>query len=198
MAITGSNMLELGSKTAAFCLPATDGLYVKLSDFAQAKGVVVAFICNHCPYVIHIAPQLAKVAREYQQKGITFVAINSNDTHQYPEDDMAHMREEKSRRNYPFVYLLDEDQSVAKAYSAACTPDFYLFDGEQTLVYRGQFDGSRPRRISSGNYDSSEHQASGEDLVNAMDALLAHQQISTEQTPSMGCNIKWIPGNEPK
>ncbi len=198
MAMTASNMLELGSKAADFCLPDTSGNDVKLSDFRQAKGLVVAFICNHCPYVIHIAPQLANVAREYQQKGIAFVAINSNDTHQYPEDDVAHMLEERNLRNYPFSYLLDEDQSVAKAYVAACTPDFYLFDGEQTLVYRGQFDSSRPLRISSGNYDSSEHQASGEDLVSAMDALLAHRAISAEQTPSMGCNIKWKPGNEPQ
>jgi peroxiredoxin len=195
MAMTASNMLDLGSKAADFCLPDTNGDNVKLSDFGHAKGLVVAFICNHCPYVIHIAPQLANVAREYQQKGIAFVAINSNDTHQYPEDDMAHMREEKRLRNYPFAYLLDEEQSVAKAYAAACTPDFYLFDSQQTLVYRGQFDSSRPRRISSGNYDSSEYQASGEDLVSAMDALLAHRTISPEQIPSMGCNIKWIPGN---
>ena len=111
---------------------------------------------------------------------------------------MAHMREEKVLRNYPFLYLLDEDQSVAKAYSAACTPDFYLFDCKQTLVYRGQFDDSRPRRISSGNYNSSENQASGRDLVSAMDALLLNQEIRAEQTPSIGCNIKWKAGNEPQ
>ena len=197
MANTSSNMLQLGSKAHDFCLPDTEGNEVKLSDVATGKGLVVAFICNHCPYVIHIAPQLAKLARDYQQKGIGFVAINSNDILQYPEDDMEHMREEKCLRSYPFPYLLDEEQSVARAYSAACTPDIYLFDAQQTLVYRGQFDSSRPRRISSGNYDSSEHQASGTDLRNAMDALMAGKQVASPQVASMGCNIKWKPGNEP-
>jgi peroxiredoxin len=196
MAMTASSMLELGSKAADFRLPDTDGNQISLSDFNNQKGLVVAFICNHCPYVIHIAPQLAKIAQEYQQKGIAFVAINSNDTQQYPQDDMAHMRKEKHQRNYSFAYLLDEDQRVAKAYKAACTPDFYLFDANHTLIYRGQFDSSRPRRISSGNYDSSD-QATGEDLRHAMDALLTEQRLDPIQTPSMGCNIKWKPGNEP-
>ena len=198
MANTTSNMLELGSKASEFCLPDTEGNKVTLSDVATGKkGLVVAFICNHCPYVIHIAPQLAKLASEYQQKGIGFVAINSNDIQQYPEDDMNHMREEKRQRAYPFHYLLDEEQSVAKAYAAACTPDIYLFDAQQSLIYRGQFDGSRPRRISSGNYDSSENQADGSDLRNAMDALLTGGQVTSQQIASMGCNIKWKPGNEP-
>ncbi|MFT6896840.1 MAG: peroxiredoxin [Paraglaciecola sp.] len=197
MAMTTSNMLELGSKASDFCLPDTDGKMVKLSDVAKDKGLVVAFICNHCPYVIHIAPQFAKLARQYQQKGIGFVAINSNDIQQYPEDDMGNMREEKRLRSYPFPYLLDEDQSVAKAYAAACTPDIYLFDAQQKLIYRGQFDSTRPRRISSGNYDSSEHQASGTDLRNAMDALLTGGQVTSPQVASIGCNIKWKPGNQP-
>jgi thiol-disulfide isomerase/thioredoxin len=197
MVMTASNMLELGSKAADFCLPDTEGNMVNLSDVATGKGLVVAFICNHCPYVIHIAPQLAKLAGEYQQKGIGFVAINSNDIQQYPEDDMNHMREETRLRAYPFPYLLDEEQSVAKAYAAACTPDIYLFDAQQTLIYRGQFDTSRPRRISSGNYDSSENQASGTDLRNSMDALLRGGQVASQQIASMGCNIKWKPGNEP-
>ena len=197
MAMTTSNMLELGHQAANFSLADTEGNLVTLNDFEGNKGLVVAFICNHCPYVIHIAPQLAIVAKTYQQKGIAFVAINSNDTEQYPEDDMPHMIEEKLKREYPFAYLLDEKQDVAKAYSAACTPDMYLFDAQQKLVYRGQFDDSRPRRISSGNYDSSIHQASGNDLIQAMDALLAGRQIDSPQTPSMGCNIKWKAGNQP-
>jgi thiol-disulfide isomerase/thioredoxin len=197
VANTSSNMLQLGSKANDFCLTDTEGNEIKLSDVATGKGLVVAFICNHCPYVIHIAPQLANLAREYQQKGIDFVAINSNDILQYPEDNMEHMREEKRLRAYPFPYLLDEEQSVARAYAAACTPDIYLFDAQQTLVYRGQFDSSRPRRISSGNYDSSEHQATGTDLRNAMDTLLAGKPIVSPQIASMGCNIKWKPGNEP-
>lgn len=197
MAMTTSNMVELGHQAANFSLPDTEGNLVTLNDFAGSEGLVVLFICNHCPYVIHIAPQLAKVASEYQKKGIAFVAINSNDTEQYPDDDMAHMIEEKNNRHYPFAYLLDEKQEIAKAYSAACTPDIYLFDAEQKLVYRGQFDDSRPLRISSGNYDSSKHQASGSDLIHAMDALLDGRQITSTQTPSMGCNIKWKAGNEP-
>jgi peroxiredoxin len=195
MAMTPSNMLSLGHKAASFSLPDTDGNTVSLSDYEGSQGLMVAFICNHCPYVIHIAPQLAKIAQQYQKKGIAFVAINSNDIEQYPDDDMAHMIEEKRARQYPFAYLLDEKQEVAKAYSAACTPDLYLFNGEQKLVYRGQFDGSRPTRISSGNYDSSQHQATGHNLIQAMDALLDGRHIDTTQTPSMGCNIKWKAGN---
>jgi peroxiredoxin len=197
MAMTTSKMLALGQQAASFSLPDTEGNNVKLADYQGNKGLVVAFICNHCPYVIHIAPQLAKVALEYQKKGIAFVAINSNDTEQYPDDDMPHMIKEKQFRQYPFAYLLDEKQHVAKAYSAACTPDIYLFDAQQELVYRGQFDASRPLRISSGNYDSSEHQATGSDLIQAMDALLDDRHIDANQTPSMGCNIKWKAGNEP-
>jgi thiol-disulfide isomerase/thioredoxin len=197
MVMTTSNMLALGHKAANFSLPSTDGKNVSLSDFSENKGLVVAFICNHCPYVIHIAPQLAKIAQEYQKRGIAFVAINSNDTEQYPDDDMAHMIEEKHTRQYPFAYLLDEKQDIAKAYSAACTPDIFLFDAQQKLVYRGQFDASRPLRISSGNYDSSNNQATGSDLIHVMDALLDERIIYTVQTPSMGCNIKWKTGNEP-
>jgi peroxiredoxin len=197
MAMTSSNMLALGHKAASFSLPDTEGNLVSLADFKGNKGLVIAFICNHCPYVIHIAPQLSKVAQQYQKLGITFVAINSNDIQQYPDDDMAHMIEEKMARQYPFPYLLDEKQHVAKAYSAACTPDIYLFDAQQRLVYRGQFDASRPVRISSGNYDSSKHQATGSDLIQAMDTLLDGRHIDTTQIPSMGCNIKWKAENEP-
>lgn len=197
MVMTTSNMLALGHKAASFSLPSTDGNNVSLTDFEGKEGLVVAFICNHCPYVIHIAPQLASVAQDYQNKGIAFVAINSNDTEQYPDDNMAHMIQEKRGRHYPFAYLLDEKQDVARAYSAACTPDIFLFDAEQKLVYRGQFDDSRPLRISSGNYDSTQHQATGSDLIKAMDTLLDKRDIDTNQIPSMGCNIKWKAGNEP-
>jgi peroxiredoxin len=174
MAMTTSNMLALGHTAANFSLPNTDGNLVNLADFKGNKGLVVAFICNHCPYVIHIAPQLAKVALQYQKMGIAFVAINSNDIEQYPDDNMSHMIEEKRAREYPFPYLLDEKQEVAKAYSAACTPDIYLF-----------------------NADSSKHQATGSDLIHAMDTLLDGRHMDTTQTPSMGCNIKWKPENEP-
>ncbi|WP_438865357.1 thioredoxin family protein [Neptunicella sp.] len=197
MSMTPSTMLQLGTPAPDFRLPSTQGQQVSLNDFKQAKGLVVAFICNHCPYVIHIAPRLAELAKEYQQKGIAFVAINSNDTEAYPADNMHNMVLEKQNREYSFPYLLDETQQVAQAYSAACTPDLYLFDRDQKLVYRGQFDSSRPHRISSGNYDSSKNQATGEDLQRALDQLLANQPISVQQLPSMGCNIKWKAGNEP-
>lgn len=197
MAMTASTMLQLGTKAPEFSLVSTEGTRVSLQQFAGAKGLVVAFICNHCPYVIHIADKFAEVAKQYQQQGIAFVAINSNDVEQYPADNMQNMQLEKQQRGYSFDYLLDDTQQVAHAYSAACTPDLYLFDENQQLVYRGQFDDSRPHRISSGNYDSSNNQATGADLIAAMDALLNGQKQLETQKASIGCNIKWKPGNEP-
>jgi peroxiredoxin len=197
MALTQSTMMALGSKAPDFSLPATDGSIVSLADFSNAKALVILFICNHCPYVIHIAPTLAKLAKEYQEKGVAFVAINSNDTDAYPADSFANMKLEKEKRGYPFPYLFDETQTVAQSYGAACTPDIYVFDDEQSLVYRGEFDGTRPNRISSGNYDSSVNPASGASLRKALDLLLAGEKIPEDQYPSMGCNIKWKPGNEP-
>jgi peroxiredoxin len=197
MALTQSSMMALGSKAPDFSLPATDGSIVSLKDFSNAKALVVLFVCNHCPYVIHIAPTLAKLAKEYQEKGVAFVAINSNDTDAYPADSFANMKLEKEKRGYTFPYLFDETQAVAQSYGAACTPDIYVFDGEQGLVYRGEFDDTRPNRISSGNYDSSVNPASGASLRKALDLLLAGEKIPEDQYPSMGCNIKWKPGNEP-
>lgn len=197
MALTQSTMMALGSKAPDFSLLATDGSTVSLADFSQAKALVVLFICNHCPYVIHIAPSLAKLAKEYQEKGVAFVAINSNDTDAYPADSFANMKLEREKRNYTFSYLFDETQAVAQRYGAACTPDIYVFDGDQSLVYRGEFDGTRPNRISSGNYDSSVNPANGASLCKALDLLLAGEKIPEDQYPSMGCNIKWKPGNEP-
>ena len=197
MALTPSSMLPLGTTAPDFALPSTGGQVVKLSNRTGSRGTVVLFICNHCPYVIHIADSLAQVAAEYMEKGIGFVAINSNDTSAYPDDNMENMIREKQRRGYPFPYLLDETQDVAKAYDAACTPDIYLFDADLRLVYRGQFDDSRPNRISSGNYDSSDNSPTGADLKAAMDALLAGESVPGDQKPSVGCNIKWKPGNEP-
>ena len=194
MVLTRSTMMELGSKAPDFSLPSTDGEMVSLADFAEAKGLVVLFICNHCPYVIHIAPALAKLARDYQQKGIAFVAINSNDTDAYPADSFANMKLEKVRRGYSFAYVFDETQEVARAYGAACTPDIYVFDEKNKLVYRGQFDETRPSRISSGNYDSSASPASGAALAHALDLLLRGEAIPADQMPSMGCNIKWKKG----
>lgn len=197
MSLTESTMIELGSPAPDFLLPSTEGGNVSINDFKDAKALVVLFICNHCPYVIHIAPALAALAKEYMHKDIAFVAINSNDVRAYPADSFDLMKVEKARRGYPFRYLIDEDQEVAKAYNAACTPDLYVFDKDRKLIYRGQFDDTRPNRISSGNYDSSSSPATGANLRRTLDLILAGEKVPEHQYPSMGCNIKWKPGNEP-
>lgn len=197
MAMTESTMLELGTQAPNFDLISTEGETVSLSDFKEAKALVVMFICNHCPYVIHIAPALATIAKEYREQGVAFVAINSNDTQAYPADSLEKMVEEKAARQYVFPYLFDESQKVAHAYTAACTPDFFVFDKEQKLYYRGQFDDTRPHRISSGNYDSTKTPPTGADLKEALEILLASKNYDKTQYPSLGCNIKWRPGNEP-
>lgn len=188
MARTLSTMLELGTRAPDFNLPDTNGNQVSLQDFGNAKGLLLVFMCNHCPYVKHIQHKLAEVADTYMQKGIAVVGISSNDADNYPDDSHAKMKEEAEKAGYNFPYLYDEDQSVAKAYQAACTPDFFLFDASLNLYYRGQFDSSRP---------SNGVTVTGEDLVAAMDALLSGEALTTEQKPSMGCNIKWKAGNEP-
>jgi peroxiredoxin len=198
MAMTESTMMALGTKAPSFTLKNTEHSVTSLSDFNGAKALVVLFICNHCPYVIHIAPTLAKLAATYKEKGIEFVAINSNDTDTYPDDSFDNMIKEKALQGYTFPYLFDETQEVAQAFDAACTPDIYVFDQEQKLAYRGQFDSTRPTRISSGNYDSQTSPATGQDLVKAIDELLAGNKVDTKQTASIGCNIKWKAGNEPQ
>lgn len=187
MARTFSTMLSLGTLAPNFVLPATDGKRVSRDELRGTQGLLVVFMCNHCPYVKHIAPKLAELAREYQGR-ISVVGINSNDVKTHPDDAPKKMAEERIERGYVFPYLFDEDQSVAKAYRAACTPDFFLFDSELHLVYRGQFDDSRP---------GSGVPVTGEDLRVAVEALLSGSPISPDQKPSMGCNIKWKPGNEP-
>jgi peroxiredoxin len=196
MALTASTMMELGTRAPDFRLPDTDGNAVSLADFADRKALVVAFICNHCPYVKHLADALAAVAQAYQPRGVGFVAINSNDVENYPDDSPQKMREEAERRGYTFPYLYDDTQEVAKAYRAACTPDFFVFDGEMKLAYRGQFDGTRPTRLGPGQYEA-DAKPDGRDLRAALDAVLAGKRPDADQTPSMGCNIKWKPGNEP-
>jgi peroxiredoxin len=181
MAATESTMLPLGTSAPAFRLPDFDGKLVALDDYAAASGLVVAFICNHCPFVKHLRSELARFAREYQPRGVALVAINSNDFEAYPQDAPEAMAEEARTIGYTFPYLVDETQAVAKAYRAACTPDFYLFDQGRKLVYRGQFDSSRPGRGAP----------SGADLRAAADALLANRPIPGDQKPSIGCNIKW-------
>lgn len=188
MAKTPSTMLPLGTPAPDFALTSTDGGVVKLSDFDSFSGLLVMFICNHCPFVKHIRDELSRLADEFTAKGVGVVAIMSNDVANYPDDRPELMKVEKEQANWRFPYLFDPTQSVAKAYQAACTPDFYLFDRDRKLVYRGQLDDSRP-----GNNIP----VTGADLRHAVDAMLSGAPIAVEQKPSIGCNIKWIPGNEP-
>lgn len=189
MSLTPSTMLDLGSVAPHFSLADTEGSIVSIKDFGQSKALLVAFICNHCPYVIHIKPALSAFATEYSDKGLAVVAINSNDADKYADDSPEKMKQDVERLGYTFPYLYDQTQQVAKAYQAACTPDFFLFNQDRKLVYRGQFDGSRP-----GN----DIPVSGIDLRRAVEAVLAGSEITEQQKPSLGCNIKWKPGNEPK
>ncbi len=182
MARTASTMPPLGMLAPDFRLPDTEGHVIGLQDAKGAKGFLVMFICNHCPFVIHIRPQLAAVTAEYQRKGIAVFGINSNDVENYPADSPAKMKEERRNAKYEFPYLYDETQSVARAYQAACTPDFYLFDAQLRLVYRGQFDDSRP---------GSGAPVTGSDLKRAMDDVLAGRKPDFDQKASLGCNIKW-------
>lgn len=188
MARTPSNMLPLGTQAPDFSLMNVDGKTVSLSDFSGAPALLIMFICNHCPFVKHVADELARLGQEYTSKGAAVVAINSNDVANYPADSPEQMVAEAEERGYVFPYLYDETQEVAHAYKAACTPDFFLFDGQQQLVYRGQLDPSRP---------DSGIPVTGADLRAALDAVLAGKKPSEDQTPSLGCNIKWKPGNEP-
>jgi peroxiredoxin len=188
MALTPSTMLALGTEAPAFRLPDPDGKPVSLDAFRDAPALLVAFLCNHCPYVQHIREGFARFAKEYQAKGLAIVAINANDAKSHPEDAPGAMAQEIRRFGYVFPYLVDETQAVAKAYRAACTPDFFLFDAARKLVYRGQFDASRP-----GNAIP----VTGADLRAAADAALSGRAIAADQKPSIGCNIKWKPGNEP-
>jgi peroxiredoxin len=182
-------MLSLGTEAPDFSLVNVDGKTVSLSDFTGAPGLLVVFMCNHCPFVKHLANPLAQFASEYMAKGLAVVGINSNDVANHPADSPEHMVREAEERGYQFPYLYDETQEVAKAYRAACTPDFFLFDRDQRLVYRGQFDDSRP---------DSGIPVTGKDLRAAADAVLAGKEPSGDQRPSIGCNIKWKPGNEPE
>ena len=188
MVQTLSTMLDLGTPMPAFNLPSTDGTTVWSSDLSGSKAVLVMFICNHCPFVQHIRGGLAQFGKDYRDSGLRIVAINSNDVTTHPDDSPDKMKEEVAQQGYVFPYLFDADQLVAKAYSAACTPDFFLFDAGGSLVYRGQFDGARP-----GN----DVPVTGQDMRAAVDAVLAGSAAPSDQIPSVGCNIKWQAGNEP-
>lgn len=187
MAAVESNMLELGTPAPEFSLPDANGQQHSLAE--DAAATVVMFICNHCPFVKHVRGEFPRLAADYQSRGVAIVAINSNDLDNYPQDGPAAMQRESEALGYTFPYLIDEDQSVARAYQAACTPDFYVFDGDLRLAYRGQLDDSRP---------SNGKPVTGRDIRAALDAVLAGEPVSDAQVPSIGCNIKWKPGNEPR
>jgi peroxiredoxin len=184
-----SYMLPLGSEAPDFALPdVVTGDTVKLADSSGADALLVMFICRHCPYVKHVRGGIAAMGRDYADSGLAIVAISPNDPNEYPEDAPESLAEDAREAGYTFPYLFDETQEVAKAYHAACTPDFFLFDGDRRLVYRGQLDGARPR---------NDVPVTGEDLRGAIDATLAGRPVSDDQWPSVGCSIKWRPGNEP-
>lgn len=195
MALTESLMAELGSTAPPFELPVTNpgaddlnGAIRSLDDYDEADAVVVIFMCNHCPYVKHIEDALVDVASTYQDKGVQFIGISSNDAEKYPADSFERMTERAQEKGFPFPYLYDETQEVARAYGALCTPDIFVYDGDRSLVYRGRFDETRPKQGT----------AHGGDLSQALDELLETGSVSMEQQPSMGCNIKWRPGKEPE
>ncbi len=190
MSATPSTMLELGTEAPDFELPdPLTGDQISLDDFEKSKALLVIFMCNHCPYVKNIKKGLVELAIDYPDDDLSIIAISSNDVDKYPEDGPEKMAEDAGNFGYPFPYLFDETQEVAKDYKAACTPDLFLFDEDRKLVYRGQFDDSRP-----GN----DKPVTGKDLREAIDLLLEDGSIVEDQTPSMGCNIKWKPGNEPE
>ena len=183
MAATESTMMALGTKAPDFTLPDTiSGTDKSLNELASDKATVVMFICNHCPYVIHVRDEIVRMAKEYTPKGVSFIAINSNDATIYVQDSPEYMRKAAAEFDFNFPYLFDESQDVARAYDAACTPDFFVFDGKMECVYRGQLDDSRPR---------NDIPVTGKDLREALDALLSGMPVNPEQTPSIGCNIKW-------
>ena len=188
MTATNSTMLALGTSAPNFSLPDTEGNIVSLADFKGAPALLAIFMCNHCPFVKHILNDLVELAKEYQSKGIAVVGINSNDVANYPDDGPELMAKLAKEAGFTFPYLYDGTQEIAKAYHAACTPDFFLFDQDTKLVYRGQMDDSRP-----GN----KVPVTGADLTAAIDDVLAGRKVNPEQKPSIGCNIKWKQGNQP-
>ena len=190
MVATPSTMLPLGTKAPLFCLPdVCTNQSTDLDAVDINKGCLIAFVCNHCPYVIHLLDPLVRMSNEWVKKGIKVFLISSNDADNYPDDSPVKMRELAQKKQFQFPYLYDEDQSVALAYKAACTPDFFLFDSKLSLFYRGQFDDSRP---------SNQNEATGTELSSAVDSLLLNQPAPKVQKPSLGCNLKWKSGNEPE
>jgi peroxiredoxin len=189
MALTASTMLALGTKAPNFQLPdVVSGQVISLDSFAGKKALLVMFICRHCPFVKHLQTEIAQIGKDYVNQGVGIVAISANNVQSHPEDAPMKLKMMAEELGFTFPFCYDETQETAKAYTAACTPDFFVFDADQTLVYRGQFDDSRP---------SNNVPVTGEDLRSALDTVLANQPVSEEQKPSIGCNIKWKAGNEP-
>ncbi|MCK4588421.1 thioredoxin family protein [Candidatus Woesebacteria bacterium] len=189
MVLTKSTMLELGTKAPEFNLPdVTSGKRVSLSDFADKKSLLVMFVCCHCPFVEHVQKELAKIGKDYENKNFGIVAISSNDMETHPDDSPENLKRQAEELGFNFPYCHDKTQEVAKSYTAACTPDFFLFDKERKLVYRGQLDDSRPGSLKP---------VTGKDLREAINSVLADKSVNQEQRPSAGCNIKWKTGNEP-
>lgn len=188
MAATESRMLKLGTEAPEFTLADAYGKKHSLGDARGSDAVLVMFICNHCPFVKHVRREIARIGKDYALRNVAVFAINSNDPVTHPGDNAESMKKEIAAWSYTFPYLVDSDQTVAKAYEAACTPDFYVFDRDLRLAYRGQLDGSRP---------SNDIAVNGADLRGAIDAIIAGKRVSERQRPSIGCNIKWKPGNEP-
>lgn len=189
MAKVNSTMLPLGTQAPSFSLYDPEGNLFTLDHSSKSNAFLVMFICNHCPFVHHIRKELARLANDYIKRDVSIIAINSNDYETHPGDSPEKMKDEIMEWGYNFPYLVDEDQSVAIAYQASCTPDFFLFDSQQQLVYRGQLDGGRP---------SNDIPVNGRDIRTALDTLLAGDDVSEEQVPSVGCNIKWKPNNSPE
>lgn len=187
MALTYSNMMPLGSPAPEFSLPGVDGRTYSPKDFSDARALLVVFTCNHCPYAQAVEERLIAIGNDYRERGLAVVLINSNDAETHPDDSFDKMKARAEEKSYPFPYLYDEDQSVARAYDAACTPDPYLFDAEHKLVYRGRVDDNWKEPQSVTRHE----------LREAIDALLAGEPVSETQNASLGCNIKWKPGNEP-
>ena len=189
MVKVNSTMLPLGTQAPSFSLYDPEGNLFTLDHSSKSNAFLVMFICNHCPFVHHIRKELARLANDYIKRDVSIIAINSNDYETHPGDSPEKMKDEIMEWGYNFPYLVDEDQSVAIAYQASCTPDFFLFDSQQQLVYRGQLDGGRP---------SNDIPVNGRDIRTALDTLLAGDDVSEEQVPSVGCNIKWKPNNSPE
>ena len=190
MVAVASTMLPLGTRVPEFSLVnAVGGRRVSPGDYRDAQALLVMFICNHCPYVRHVRQEIGRVAADYAPRGVALIAINSNDVAAYPDDAPPHMRQLAADEGWRFPFLFDETEAVAKAFRAACTPEFYLFDGDRKLAYRGQLDDSRPK---------NDVPVTGRDLRAALEAVLAGRPVAAEQRPSVGCSIKWKPGNAPE